>query len=278
MIQSAALPDAAALLARADECRTPCGEGTMVWRLWGSGRPLVLLHGGSGSWNHWVRNIEPLAASGRRLFVADLPGFGDSATPAAGNDADAVVEPVLDGLRAMLGTEPVDVVAFSFGSLVAALGAAAHPERFARLVIVGAPVRPLVPPPFKLRPWAHLQDEEQRRAIHRHNLSALMLARPESITEQTIDLHAQNLGRDRMRERRLTRTDAMARALEQIECPLTVIYGREDALYRGRWPEVEAQLRALPRLRSLRFVEGAGHWVQYEDPAAFHASLLDALG
>jgi len=278
MTLPADLPDAAALLARADECRTPCGDGTMVWRLWGSGRPLVLLHGGSGSWNHWVRNIEPLAASGRRLFVCDLPGFGDSAAPAAGNDADAAVEPVLDGLRAMLGTAPVDVVAFSFGSLVAALAAAAQPQRFARLVIVGAPVKPLVPPPFKLRPWLQLPDEGQRRAIHRHNLGALMLARPDSITEQTVDLHAHNLARDRMRERRLTRTDAMARALERIDCPLGVIYGREDALYRGCWPEVEAQLRALPRLRSLRFVDGAGHWVQYEDPPAFQAAVLDALG
>ena len=277
MTLPAALPDAAALLARADECRTPCGDATMVWRLWGSGRPLVLLHGGSGSWNHWVRNIEPLAARGRRLFVADLPGFGDSAAPAAGNDADAMVEPVLDGLRSMLGTDPVDVVAFSFGSLVATLAAAAQPQRLARLVIVGAPVKPLVPPPFKLRPWLHLQDEAQRRAIHRHNLGALMLARPESITEQAVDLHALNLARDRMRERRLTRTDAMARALEKVECPLFAIYGREDALYRGCWPAVEAQLRALPRLHSLRFIEGAGHWVQYEDPAAFHAALRDAL-
>ncbi len=272
------LPDAAALLARADECRTACGEGDMVWRLWGSGRPLVLLHGGSGSWNHWLRNIAPLAAAGRRLLVPDLPGFGDSARPAAGNDADAEVEPMLDGMRALLGTAPVDVLAFSFGSLVAALAAAAHPQRFARLLIVGAPVRPLVPPPFKLRPWLHLQDEAQRRAIHRHNLGALMLARPDSIDAQTVDLHAQNLLRDRMRERRLSRTDAMARALERLQCPLDVIYGREDALYRGRWDEVEAQLRLLPQLRSLQFIDGAGHWVQYEAPAQFHAAVARALG
>jgi len=34
----------------------------------------------------------------------------------------------------------------------------------------------------------------------------------------------------------------------------------------------------VPRLRSLRFVEGAGHWVQYEEPAAFHAAVAQALG
>ena len=34
----------AALEASARVERTRCGEGTMVWRRWGTGRPLVLLH------------------------------------------------------------------------------------------------------------------------------------------------------------------------------------------------------------------------------------------
>ncbi len=42
----------------------------MVWRVWGSGEPLVLFHGGSGSWTHWIRNIpelsQPLRAVGAR--------------------------------------------------------------------------------------------------------------------------------------------------------------------------------------------------------------------
>ena len=273
---SPALPDPAALLALADTCRTPCGDGSMVWHLWGRGRALVLLHGGSGSWTHWLRNIEPLAGAGRRLLVPDLPGFGDSASP-PGDDADALVDPLLQGLQTLVGTEPVDVVAFSFGSLVATLAAAQHPARFARLVLVGAPVKALVPPPFRLRPWLDVQDAAQRRAIHRHNLGALMLAQPASISELAIDLHAANLVRDRLRGRKLVRTDAMARALEQVRCPLAAIYGRADALYRGCWPQVEAQLRALPALRSLSFIEGAGHWVQYEAPEAFDALVLDAL-
>jgi 2-hydroxy-6-oxonona-2,4-dienedioate hydrolase len=37
----------------------------IVWREWGSGSPLVLLHGGSGSWNHWVKNIAFLVKHNR---------------------------------------------------------------------------------------------------------------------------------------------------------------------------------------------------------------------
>src|SRR5436305_14663319 len=68
------------IAAEAERIETPCGDGTMVWRRWGEGPPLVLLHGGYGSWMHWVRNVLPLA---RRFTVVapDLPGLGESATP-----------------------------------------------------------------------------------------------------------------------------------------------------------------------------------------------------
>ena len=46
---------------------TRCGTGSMVWRVWGDARPLVLLHGASGSWTHWIRNIAPLAKRFRLL-------------------------------------------------------------------------------------------------------------------------------------------------------------------------------------------------------------------
>ena len=44
--------------ALSEKLETPCGNGKMVWRHWGKGPPLVLLHGGFGSWTHWIRNIE----------------------------------------------------------------------------------------------------------------------------------------------------------------------------------------------------------------------------
>ena len=66
-----ALADAAEVL------RTPCGDGSMVWRRWGQGTPLVLLHGGTGSWRHWAGNIVALAQH-YQVYAADAPGLGDS--------------------------------------------------------------------------------------------------------------------------------------------------------------------------------------------------------
>ena len=48
----------------------------MVWRVWGSGEPLVLFHGGSGSWTHWIRNIPELSRH-YELWVPDIPGLGE---------------------------------------------------------------------------------------------------------------------------------------------------------------------------------------------------------
>src|SRR5690242_9882520 len=132
-------PEALSLLRQATRFTTPCGDGDMVWHAWGDGEPLVLLHGGSGSWTHWIRNVAPLAAAGRRVLVPDLPGFGDSARPPGNGDADGVVPVLAEGLPYLLGMQPVDIAGFSFGGLCGGLLAAAHPELVRRLVLVGAP-------------------------------------------------------------------------------------------------------------------------------------------
>jgi pimeloyl-ACP methyl ester carboxylesterase len=90
----------------------------MVWHTWGQATrrpelaPLVLLHGGSGSWMHWLRNIPALVDSGRWVLVPDLPGFGDSAVPAGGSDADALPEPMEQGLNMLVGALPATWWAF----------------------------------------------------------------------------------------------------------------------------------------------------------------------
>lgn len=270
--------DVTALDDAARRFEVPCGAGTMVWRQWGEGDPVVLLHGGSGSWTHWVRNIAALVAGGRSVWVPDLPGFGESAAPRGAHDADALLAPVEAAARELLGA-PFDLVGFSFGSIVAALIAADSPESVRRLVVVGAPALgvPLVELP-PLQPWRHLHTRDERDAAHRYNLGVLMLADADSISPLAILLQATNAERDRMRRRKLSRTDIVIRSLERVRCPVAGIWGARDALYVGRTAAIEPALRALPHFRSVRLIEGAGHWVQFEDSAAFDATLAQALG
>ena len=251
----------------------------MVWRCWGAGAPVALLHGGSGSWNHWVRNIAALAAGGRQVWVPDLPGFGESARPAVGKDADALSAPVEAALQALLGDIALDLVAFSFGAMVAAFIAEQRPARVRRLVLVGAPALGIkAASPLVLRPWSHLPPGEARDAAHRVNLERLMLANPESIDELALALHRENLPRDRMRLRRISRTDILLKTLRKIRCPVFGIWGAEDVLYRGVQDQLAPALSVAADFRGLTLIPGAGHWVQFERPEAFNHALRLALG
>jgi pimeloyl-ACP methyl ester carboxylesterase len=87
-----------------------------------------------------------------------------------------------------------------------------------------------------------------------------------------------NVWRDRLPRRRISSTDILVRSLAQVECPVAAIYGAEDALYPGTLDQVAACMAAAARQwQGLQRVAGAGHWVQYEQPAAFHAVLLPLL-
>jgi pimeloyl-ACP methyl ester carboxylesterase len=272
------------LIDRARQRTTPCGSGELVWHVWGTAQPgvapLVMLHGGSGSWTHWVRNIDALVAAGCELWLPDLPGFGASAPPPLGTDADALVEPLRAGLQALLGEQPVDLVGFSFGGLTAGLLLAAHPALAQRLVLVGAPAMGVVPQrQFELKAWRHLEDPEAQRAVHRHNLAALMLYDPQQIEGLALDLHVANMHQDRMPGRRLAGTDILARSLPRIPCPVHAIYGRHDAVYLDYMePLATAYAAAAPDFRGMTLIEEAGHWVQFEQARAFNAALLAALG
>jgi pimeloyl-ACP methyl ester carboxylesterase len=270
-------PEALAILARAVRQTTPCGDGELVWHCWGEGEPLLLLHGGSGSWTHWIRNVEALAASGRRVVVPDLPGFGDSARPPGNADADGVAPALAEALPFLVGLRSVDVVGFSFGGLCAGLLAAAHPELVRRLVIVGAPGLGVRDRRLALVAWRHLPAAEQIKA-HRHNLGVLMLHRPESVDALAVALQAANVPHDRMQRRKLALSDILLRALPQIGCRLDAIYGEQDALYADRLDELRRRLQVAPTLGELVLLPGSGHWVQYEDAPLFNATLLQMLG
>src|SRR6185312_9535433 len=152
---------------------TPCGDGTMVWRMWdtsgGAAPVLVLFHGGAGSWRHWAHNIPELSRH-YRLLVPDLPRLGDSAFPPNGDDAQAVAEVVVAGIDAVLGpTTTYDVAGFSFGGTMASCVGALHGARVRSVTIIGSSGVGPVGSAVELLKVRHLTGEE-RAATHRINL------------------------------------------------------------------------------------------------------------
>lgn len=241
--------------------------------------PLVLFHGGSGSWTHWVRSIGPLLQAGHDVWAVDLPGFGASEAPPDVTDADGLLPVLADMLQAQFSLQTVRLLGFSFGGMTACMLAAAYPQLIEQLVIVGAPGMGVVKTKsYRLKGWRHLADPRQQLLNHLFNLGALMLLDQRAIDRETVALHVQNVQRDKLPRRRISSTDIVVQSLAKVECPVAAIYGAQDVLYAGNFDRVEALMAQQTRQwQGLQCIADAGHWVQYEKPDAFHAALLPLL-
>ena len=112
----------------------------MYYETHGSGRPLVLLHGGLGSGEMFGPNIAALAAD-HRVIAPDLQGHGRTADI----DRPISLEAMADDIASLidhLRLERPDVVGYSLGAGVALFIGVPHPEKVSKLVIASAYLRP----------------------------------------------------------------------------------------------------------------------------------------
>jgi pimeloyl-ACP methyl ester carboxylesterase len=248
----------------------------LAMRTWGSGSPLVLLHGGMGSWNHWSRNVEALSQK-YAVHALDMPGYGDSPSVDRDLPEDDYAAMVAEAVGAIGSYEPVALAGFSFGGILAAIVAAQMGARLRKLSMLG-------PGGFGRSAKLELRkiplDAEGLRSVRevlRHNLQVMMIADPAAVTEETIDLHYANVRRTRFDGRRVSLGSRITELLGQIVCPVQVIWGSRDPL---PYPDVQARVdivrAARPDART-DVIPGAGHWVQYEAPEAVNQAMLDFL-
>ena len=110
------------------------GISTRYW-VEGSGSPVVLIHGLSNSIEHWLLNIDALAAE-HTVYALDLLGHGRTDKPLTRSyDLSDLARFVIDFMDA-LGIERADLIGHSLGGGVALVIAETSPERVHRLVLV----------------------------------------------------------------------------------------------------------------------------------------------
>ena len=105
----------------------------------GTGRPLILLHGGLGALEMFGPNL-PALAQGRQVIAVDLQGHGRTADV----DRPLSVALMADDIAALikhLGLASADVMGYSLGGGVALQTAIRHPEVVRKLVVVSTPFR-----------------------------------------------------------------------------------------------------------------------------------------
>lgn len=108
-----------------------------IWyQTYGTGAPLILLHGGFGSVEMFGPNIEALAQS-RRVIGVDLQAHGGTGPLGRPMSFEAMATDVAE-LIGFLGYEKADVLGYSLGGAVAMRLAIDHPAVVDRLVVVSA--------------------------------------------------------------------------------------------------------------------------------------------
>ena len=266
----------------------------------GSGPPAVLLHGWPGDRTDFRRVVPRLAASAE-VVAADLRGFGESdkhdRPPADAYSAAAQARSVA-GLIDELGLGRPVLAGYDIGSRIAQAVARIFPERTRALVIA-----PPVPGAGSRVFGAKAQQEFWYQAFQQLDLAVQLIdGRPDAVraylrhfwshwsgpsfapAEADLDhlvggygppgAFTASVGWYRAGSGTVA-TSAAERApaaADRLATPATVLWPEHDPLFPRSWSDRLAEFFARAQLRA---VDGAGHFMPLEAPAAFAAAILE---
>lgn len=110
----------------------------MYYEVYGSGKPIVLIHGSymniPMNWSH----IIPRLAGNRKVIVAEMQAHGRTRDIDREFSYEAMADDV-SGLLTHLKVDSADILGYSMGGGVAFQFAVRHPQQLRRLVILSAP-------------------------------------------------------------------------------------------------------------------------------------------
>ena len=191
----------------------------------------MFLHGWPDSWFSFS-GVLPLLPSSMRALVLDQRGFGDSDRPADGYRIPDFAADAIAFLDA-LDIERATLVGHSFGTFVARHAVVSHPERVARLVLIGAD-RPRGKPVLE-QVRAGMRDLEDPVPIdfaRAFQAGTAFAPLPEAffqrIVTESLKLPAR-LWRDVFDS--ILAFDDDVRQLSQVVAPALLIWGEHDALF-----------------------------------------------
>lgn len=230
------------------------GSARVFYEVAGSGPPLALIHGLSGSARWWAKNISALGAH-FQLYIVDLIGFG------RGRGQRFLLSQSAQILREWLlhlQLERVDLVGHSMGGYIAADIAIHYPEQVSRLILVDALITGL------------------GRSVFGQGVGLLRAIRfmaPDFLPV---------LIKDTLRAGPLTMTQAVRQiqtanltpSLARLKTPTLILWGENDRVMPGRLGRRLAEL--IPGAK-YTIIAGAGHNPMWDRPEAFNSAVLKFL-
>jgi 2-succinyl-6-hydroxy-2,4-cyclohexadiene-1-carboxylate synthase len=265
--------------------RVCVGDAQLHVAVAGRGKPLILLHGFTGSGSQWAPQIEAYAEHFRTVAV-DLLGHGRSDAP---HDAARYrMERCVADLAAVL--DAIDIsracwLGYSMGARVALTFALSYPQRVEALVLEGG--SPGIEDPVSRRERI-AQDEALADRIEREGVEAFVdmwMRQPLFASQSRLDPAALAAARA---ERCANSTAGLANTLRglgtgaqeplwaglpMLTAPTLLVVGEEDAKFRA----IAAAM--MPRIpgAAMTIIPEAGHAAHLENPPAFNACVLRFL-
>ncbi|MCU1604339.1 MAG: alpha/beta hydrolase fold protein [Modestobacter sp.] len=249
----------------------------------GAGEPLVLMAGTGGHLEAYAHNIGPLSEH-FRVIAYDYPGHGYTTHATADLELPDYVEH-LAGLLDTLGVGTVHLSGESLGGWVALKFAATHPGRTGRLVLNtpgGTMARPEVME--RIRSLSQAAADDPSDANVRARLEWLM-ADPTTVTDELVAVRRTIYARpgfaDSMRHLLCLQDPEIRRRNLVTDEELAAVPHGALVIWTSDDPSgpAAAGMDMAEKITGGRFefIDGAGHWPQWEQRAAFNQLVIDWL-
>ena len=235
-------------------------DGARIWyAAYGSGSPVILLHGGLGHSGNWGYQVPALVGNGYRAVLIDSRGHGRSTRDARPFTYELMASDVLAVMDA-LHLEKAALVGWSDGACTALILATKAPTRVAGVFFFACNMDPSGTKEIT-EPTPILD-----RCIGRHAKDYARL----SATPDQFEEFAEAVGLMQK-----TQPNYSARDLAQISVPVAIVQSEHDEFIKREHAEYLA--RSIPNAEFV-FLPGVSHFAPLQRPEQFNTPLLAFLG
>ena len=256
-------------------------DSKVCWRIWGKGNPIIFLHGGYGSWAHWIKQVLPFSKN-HRVLVPDMPGFGESDDLSLPHSPEKIASNLADTLEDLISVEDNPIICgFSFGGLISGhLSYELIQRRFRpkKLILVGPGGLGAKRGDMETMIARHSKmSEEEIYNAHQTNLKILMMHNSQKVDNFSVHIQKQNTDAHRIKSRPISATDTLTKILEKQDVPLFVVWGEKDASVGVYLEDRMAILRKVNKNVRFHVEFNIGHWIMYENENIFNKILEDII-
>jgi pimeloyl-ACP methyl ester carboxylesterase len=244
----------------------------------GEGKAVILLHGGGGHAETWVRNLIPLSEKFRVLAI-DYLGHGYTDKPKITYNLDAFSKHLLDFMDAA-GIKKAHLVGESQGGQISVLTAYEHPERVDKLgLIVGG---------IPSNEHGYMSGQNRLQELNREATGMptketirkrmeWLFHDPKTLPDELVEIRLKIYSQPDFQHVLQTRDRTIYNLIDKIpklQAPLLFFWTTHNPTC--PWPVADKVHQSVPGSRFV-LVDKSGHWPQYERADVFNRTLLEFL-